>query len=237
MKKSIIFIIFITSLIFITPSALAEIHTGRDWIGIFSVIDDDDQPVGSVPFNTKYGITTPDELKLKYINCTTTPGSPIPASSCGFNAPARPGLYHFRMEANDVFTPIAISTPFWVSFSASAGPDCLGIDPAITISWPYIFGLEPAGATANLNDYFDIYKDGSPTPLNTTPLRYNTIGSGNPNTYTEITTGTHSYSVVARSCYNCTTTAGSRTAISHTTTTTPSATAPTTASWSAWIQN
>lgn len=221
--RNIIIIIVIT--VIAASPTYAEIYTGGDWIGIFPVNEDD-----ALPY--KFGGPT----STKWTNCTalgSIPQSPTVSGSCSFSAPANPGLYHFRMEANALPTPIAISNPFWVSFSMAANAICQNGLPTINVTWPYIYGLEPGGLTPNQNDYFSLFRDGAATPLATIRVN-NPLG----NSYTDIVgeNETHSYSVTANSCYNCNDTAFSGIAISLPSTNTPSATAPTAVACAAWIQ-
>jgi hypothetical protein len=116
----------------------------RDWIGHYPAAANDG------------GYTT-----WKYTSsCGQSPGGlPLPSGSCIFAMPTVPGIYQFRLFANETYTRLAASGMVTVSGGGSltASPSAVAPGGTVTVSWNNL-------SASAVNDWIGRYVVGSADP-------------------------------------------------------------------------
>lgn len=119
--------VFLLAIFFISKTALAEIATTTDWIGLFEITT---PPIGDTKGDTYSGCTTSDSKCWVYANsCSRTAGAaPALSNTAGCNnlvpnpLPVS-GTYEFRLYANDQGNPDAlIAKSNAMTVAAAPGP-------------------------------------------------------------------------------------------------------------------
>jgi hypothetical protein len=134
-------VIFAGFFISLPATTHAEIATGYDWIGMYPVDVDNDDPVWS--------------LTKRYTNCTNSVGSKIPliAGSCNtFMTPSNPGFYEFRLNANNSTLTFGKSAPFWVKPSIQTNAVCNTYNANVSLNWFQFKGINGTGETSYSSD-------------------------------------------------------------------------------------
>jgi Fibronectin type III domain len=124
----------------VTWSAIGNVSV-RDWIGHYPAAANDG------------GYTT-----WKYTSsCGQSPGGvALPSGSCIFAMPAVPGIYQFRLFANETYTRLAASGMVTVGGAGSltASPSAVAPGGIVTVSWNNVSG-------AAVKDWLGRYAGGS----------------------------------------------------------------------------
>jgi len=118
--------------------------TSTDWIGVYQQ---------SNPDFTAY-------IDWFYVDCSKTPGSPLPSGSCPFVVPPSlaPGTYVLRLFSNNGFSQLSASNSFIVTSATTvtltASPTTIPAGGTLTATWN---GIAPPSAT----DWSGLYLPGT----------------------------------------------------------------------------
>lgn len=137
-KLRLTLILILVSLVFVGLShpAMAEIATGRDWIGIYTAdIADSDINGLNNPYSWTY---------TSSCNQTANIRNPLLAGSCTWNVlpVVSSGAWVYRFFPNDSLYVADKSEYFWVTFNLNRATElCEGEEPVVELAWDPVTGV------------------------------------------------------------------------------------------------